>query len=196
ERVRGVKIDEVSPLARLDRDFHPVADEFTRAYLKQITIDGHFHADPHPGNVFVVMDDRENPMTPSEVKAMNRRASQREAHTPLMRIENAAQREAAPQPDDVDVKLALIDFGMTARLSTTLREQIVRLLLDLADNRGDDAAETLIEIGNELPSFDRVAYVRDIAALMARNYGLSVGDVQTGTVLYEFINISFQRGLR
>ena len=51
--------------------------------------------------------------------------------TPLSRLEHAAQREAAPQPADVDVKLALIDFGMTARLGTTLREQVVRLLLDL-----------------------------------------------------------------
>src|SRR5215213_2839500 len=54
ERIRGSKIDSVSPLTRLEHDFHPVAVELTRAYLKQITIDGHFHADPHPGNVFVV----------------------------------------------------------------------------------------------------------------------------------------------
>ena len=38
--------------------------------------------------------------------------------------------------------------------------------------------------------------MREIAALMARNYDLSVGEVQTGQVLYELINISFQRGLR
>ena len=99
---------------------------------------------------------------------------QRLATTPLSRIENEAQREAAPQPPDVDVKLALIDFGMTARLSESLREHVVRLLLDLADNRGDDAAETMVEIGTELPGFEREAYVREIAALMARNYNISL----------------------
>ncbi|HVX41197.1 MAG TPA: AarF/UbiB family protein [Gemmatimonadaceae bacterium] len=196
ERVRGEKIDQISPLARIEHDFHPVADELTRAYLKQITIDGHFHADPHPGNVFVVMPDEVNPPTPSEVKANDRRAVQRPAHTPLARVENAAEREAAPQPADIDVKLALIDFGMTARLSATLREHVVKLLLDLADNRGDDAADTLIEIGTELPGFDREAFVREIAQLMARNYNLSIGELDTGKVLYQLINISFQRGLR
>jgi len=196
ERIRGSKLDSISPLARIEHDFHPVADELTRAYLKQITIDGHFHADPHPGNVFVVMADETNPPTPSEVKAADRRAVQRPAATPLARIENDAQRQAAPQPADVDVKLALIDFGMTARLSATLREQIVRLLLDLADNRGDDAAATLIEIGTELPGFDRETYVREIAGLMARTYGMGVGELDTGKVLYDLINISFQRGLR
>jgi predicted unusual protein kinase regulating ubiquinone biosynthesis (AarF/ABC1/UbiB family) len=196
ERIRGSKLDSISPLARIEHDFGPVADDLTRAYLKQITIDGHFHADPHPGNVFVVMADDANPLTPSEMKAADRRLVQRPAATPLGRIENEAQNRAAPQPPDVDVKLALIDFGMTARLSTTLREHIVRLLLDLADNRGDDAAETLIEVGTELPGFDREAYVREIAGLMARTFNLSMGELDTGKVLYELINISFQRGLR
>jgi ubiquinone biosynthesis protein len=196
ERIRGQKIDSISPFTRLEHDFHPVADDLTRAYLKQITIDGHFHADPHPGNVFVVLPDTGNPLTPSEVKASDRRSVQRPATTPLARVENEAQREAAPQPPDVDVKLALIDFGMTARLSTNLREQVVRLLLDLADNRGDDAASAMVEIGDELPGFDRDAYTREIAALMARNYNLTIGELDTGKVLYELINISFQRGLK
>lgn len=196
ERVRGVKIDAVSPLTRIEHDFAPVADELTRAYLKQIVIDGHFHADPHPGNVFVVLPEHDNPRTPSEVKSTERRATERPAVTPLSRMEQQAQRNAPPQPADVDVRLALIDFGMTARLSTSLREQIVRLLMDVADNRGDDAGQTLVEIGEELRSFDREAYIRDIAALMAANYDLAVGELQTGKVLYELINISYQKGLR
>jgi predicted unusual protein kinase regulating ubiquinone biosynthesis (AarF/ABC1/UbiB family) len=196
ERVRGVKIDSISPLTRLDFDFEPVADELARAYLKQITIDGHFHADPHPGNVFLVLPQAENPQTPAEAKASDRRAIQRPAATPLAQMENAAQREAAVQPPDIDVKLSLIDFGMTARLSTTLREHVVRLLMDLADNRGDDAGETLIEIGTELPGFEREPYIREVAALLARSRDLTIGELDTGRVLYELINASFQRGLR
>ncbi|MFI5230437.1 MAG: ABC1 kinase family protein, partial [Gemmatimonadales bacterium] len=103
ERVRGEKIGDVSPLARIEHDFRPVAEELTRAYLKQITIDGHFHADPHPGNVFVVLPDDANPPTPSEVRATDRRAVQRAAVTPLSRLENDAQRNAALQPADLDV---------------------------------------------------------------------------------------------
>ena len=198
ERVHGVKIDAISPLARLDYDFRPVVDELTRGYLKQITIDGHFHADPHPGNVFVLLPSGDNPPTPAEAKAKERRPSRRtlQASTPLAEIDRQAKAEALPAPAGIDVKIALIDFGMTARLSMALREHIVRLLLDLADNRGDHAAETLIEIGHELPGFDRQAFVHDIAALVARNYDLAVGEVQTGQVLYELINSSFQRGLR
>src|SRR5262249_14888694 len=138
----------------------------------------------------------ENPPTPSELKASDRRAVHRGAATPLARIESDAQQHAAIQPADVDVKLAMIDFGMTARLSTSLREHVVRLLLDLTDNRGEDAAEAMIEIGDELPGFDRDAYVREIASLMARNYDLTIGELDTGKVLYELINISYRRGLK
>jgi ubiquinone biosynthesis protein len=195
ERVKGLKIDEISPLVRIEHDFEPLAEEITRAYLKTIIIDGHFHADPHPGNVFVILPEMENPMTPSELKAMDRRGAEREVHTPIQRIEQQAQHKAVVGVD-VDVKLSLIDFGMTARLSTKLREQIVALLMSLADNRGDDAAETLVEVGEPLPDFDRSGYSREIAALIARNYDLAIGEVEAGKVLYEVINISYQRGLR
>jgi ubiquinone biosynthesis protein len=85
---------------------------------------------------------------------------------------------------------------MTARLSATLKEHVIRLLLDLADNRGDDAAETLIEIGEELPGFEREKYVREIASLMARSRNLTIGEMDSGKLLYELINVSYQRGLR
>jgi ubiquinone biosynthesis protein len=196
ERIRGAKIDSISPLARLDYDFRPVAEELTRAYLKQITIDGHFHADPHPGNVFVVLPESSNPATPSELKAGDRRDMRRSGTTPLAKIENEAQREADFPPPNIDVKLALIDFGMTARLSTTVKDHVVRLLLDIADNRGEDAAEMMIEIGDELPGFEREKYVREIASLMARHSHQTIGELDSGKLLYELINISYQRGLR
>lgn len=196
ERVRGLKIDEVSPLIRMEHEFEPIAEELTRAYLKTIIIDGHFHADPHPGNFFVVMPETENPQTPAELKAANRRSKEREVHTSIQRIEQQALKNAPPADPAIDVKLAIIDFGMTARLSTKMRERIVHLLMALADNRGDDAAETLIQLGDPLPDFDRTAYTREIAGLIARNYDLAIGEVQAGTVLYEVINISYQHGLR
>ena len=196
ERIRGTKISEITQMARLEHDFSEVADEVAKAYLKQITIDGHFHADPHPGNVFVVVPGRANPRTPSEVVAANRRVSERPAVTQLSALEQAAQRDAAPRPEEDGPKVALIDFGMTARLSERLRDAVVQLLMEIADNRGDDAAETLIAIGHPLESFHRMEYIRDIAALVGRNYDLSIGEVQAGAVLYEVINISFQHGLR
>lgn len=54
--VEGTKITALSPLTRLDLDGNALAEEVFRAYLKQVLIDGTFHADPHPGNVFLTSD--------------------------------------------------------------------------------------------------------------------------------------------
>lgn len=51
--IEGIKITELSPLARLDFDGSALAEELFRAYLKQVLVDGTFHADPHPGNVLL-----------------------------------------------------------------------------------------------------------------------------------------------
>ncbi|MDX1632396.1 MAG: AarF/UbiB family protein [Thermoanaerobaculia bacterium] len=58
ELVRGTKIDKLSPLVRLEIPGQELADELFRAYLRQILVDGFFHADPHPGNVFLTRDHR------------------------------------------------------------------------------------------------------------------------------------------
>ena len=51
--VHGKKITDLSPLARMEFDGAALAEELFRAYLQQILVDGFFHADPHPGNVFL-----------------------------------------------------------------------------------------------------------------------------------------------
>ncbi|MGC4071422.1 MAG: AarF/UbiB family protein [Nibricoccus sp.] len=57
--VRGRKITKLSPLARLELEgTRFLAADIFKAYLKQVLVDGLFHADPHPGNVFVTDDGR------------------------------------------------------------------------------------------------------------------------------------------
>jgi len=58
EYVPGIKITEMSPLARMEFDGEMLAEELFRAYLDQILVEGFFHADPHPGNVFLTPDHR------------------------------------------------------------------------------------------------------------------------------------------
>jgi len=58
EYVAGKNISNLSPLRLLELEGTDLADELFRAYLKQILIDGFFHADPHPGNVFLTYDNR------------------------------------------------------------------------------------------------------------------------------------------
>lgn len=58
EFIHGKKVTALSPLARMEIDGSALADELFRAYVEQILVDGFFHADPHPGNVFLTDDRR------------------------------------------------------------------------------------------------------------------------------------------
>lgn len=58
EYIPGKKITELSPLRLMEIDGPGLARELFRAYLKQMLLDGLFHADPHPGNVFLTDDDQ------------------------------------------------------------------------------------------------------------------------------------------
>jgi ubiquinone biosynthesis protein len=51
--VSGTKVTAISPVAKLDLQRDVLAETLVRAYLKQIVLDGVFHADPHPGNVLI-----------------------------------------------------------------------------------------------------------------------------------------------
>jgi ubiquinone biosynthesis protein len=56
EYIEGTKVTALSPLTRLDLDGRALAEEVFEAYLKQVLIDGTFHADPHPGNIFLTTE--------------------------------------------------------------------------------------------------------------------------------------------
>ena len=150
EFVPGRKIKSMSPVMRVDLDGAAYADQLLQAYLKQIIIDGFFHADPHPGNVLLADDGR----------------------------------------------LALIDLGMVSRLSATRQEQLLKLLLAVAEGRGDDAAAATMRIGHQLDTFNREAIERDVSSMVVKYRDASLRDIQAGSVLLEISRAGGQHGLR
>ena len=56
--VPGSKVTELGPLDFLELQGTALAEALCQAYLQQILVDGFFHADPHPGNVFITGDGR------------------------------------------------------------------------------------------------------------------------------------------
>ncbi len=56
--ISGKKVTSIGPLGRIDIDGPDLAANLFGVYLHQIVVDGVFHADPHPGNVFLTDDGR------------------------------------------------------------------------------------------------------------------------------------------
>ena len=56
EFVEGVKVSDVEAISAAGLDREEIARNALRALIKQLPVDGFFHADPHPGNLLVNLD--------------------------------------------------------------------------------------------------------------------------------------------
>lgn len=149
ERVFGHRLVDVPPTVPRER-LHALARELLKAYLKQIGVDGLFHADPHPGNLWI--DDRH--------------------------------------------RLALLDFGMVARLDESDRERFIRLLGAIAEGNGERVAAVLLEISPSSAQVDIADFKREIVALVAREQATAAEDAQFGRSLLEMLQAAYRNGVR
>ncbi|VDH18154.1 Probable ubiquinone biosynthesis protein UbiB [Algoriella xinjiangensis] len=58
EFIDGYKVNDVEKLQELGLDPKKIVQKGFDIYLKQLLEDGFFHADPHPGNIFILKDGR------------------------------------------------------------------------------------------------------------------------------------------
>ncbi|MBZ4686562.1 MAG: ubiquinone biosynthesis protein [Clostridia bacterium] len=58
EYVEGIKLSRKEKLRKKGYDLKKIAHNITYAVLKQIFFDGYFHADPHPGNIAVLEEEK------------------------------------------------------------------------------------------------------------------------------------------
>ncbi len=61
ERIEGIPVDNVEVLEELGVDLKLLAERGVEIFLKQVFIDNFFHADMHPGNIFINTINPENP---------------------------------------------------------------------------------------------------------------------------------------
>jgi ubiquinone biosynthesis protein len=61
ERIHGIPIRDTDSLRRANTNFAKLAANGVEIFFTQVFRDNFFHADMHPGNIFVQVDDPENP---------------------------------------------------------------------------------------------------------------------------------------
>jgi ubiquinone biosynthesis protein len=157
ELVRGRKVSKLTPLSTIDHDYADLAEVLTRAYLKQICVDGFWHSDPHPGNIFI----RDN-----------------------------------PDDDKGEAQIVLLDFGMTGRISREFQDEIIKLLLAIASNRGVEVADACIRMSEVQEKFEATKFVHEISNVVANFHDLDVKRINVGQLLFHLITISNTNDLK
>jgi ubiquinone biosynthesis protein len=192
EFVRGKKITSLSPLAHLEIDGAALAEELFQAYLKQILIDGFFHADPHPGNVFLTDDGRIALLDLGMVGRISPELQER-----LIKLVLAISEGHGPEAAEITIDLGEVKAGFdraeftrkTAELvalfqgSTAENVQVGRILLEVFRSAAENglrlppelamlgrALLALDQVGRTLdPEFDPNASIRrNVSGLMQR----------------------------
>ncbi|QAA82795.1 AarF/ABC1/UbiB kinase family protein [Aequorivita sp. H23M31] len=150
EFVEGVKITKVSPLKRLDVSLEPLVDDLVKGYLKQIIVDGFAHADPHPGNVYLMPDNR----------------------------------------------IALMDLGMVAKFSDSMRETILKLMIALSNYDGDRVADILLGISEyDEKNIDVSVFRKNVLRKVQENEDTRAKDLQTGRLLIQVNQMAAKEGI-
>jgi predicted unusual protein kinase regulating ubiquinone biosynthesis (AarF/ABC1/UbiB family) len=151
--VTAIKINDVDGLRAAGIDPSEVAHQFATVMFDQLFVDGYFHADPHPGNIFV---------------------------TPLGEGADAASPAGADgrRGSARAWKLTFIDFGMMGEVPDRLRHGLQQLLIAVAGRNGRQLVDSIRDVGVLLPSADTNELERAMSELFARFGGMGFAELQ------------------
>ena len=171
--IEGRKVTALSPMALNELDGKPLADQLFRAYLRQILIDGFFHADPHPGNIVV---DPRGRVAILDLGMVARLGPQLQQHllALLLAVSEGRSDDAAnvairlgtkrEEFDDEKLRRRLTDLILTNRDSTISQMNLGRIVLEIArisTGAGLRLPDVMTMIGKALMNLDRVVGTLD-----------------------------------
>jgi predicted unusual protein kinase regulating ubiquinone biosynthesis (AarF/ABC1/UbiB family) len=151
EDVTAIKINDVDALRAAGIDPSEVAKDFAAVMFDQVFVHGYFHADPHPGNIFV---------------------------TPLSGPGARGLGLTDTGDGDRAWRFTFVDFGMMGEVPATLRRGLVKLLIAAASRDGKGMVSGIQEVGVLLPSADTAELERAMTKLFARFGGMGFAELQ------------------
>jgi predicted unusual protein kinase regulating ubiquinone biosynthesis (AarF/ABC1/UbiB family) len=167
--VLGTKVTALSPLTRLEVDGERLGRELVRVYLHQIIVDGFFHADPHPGNVFLTDDGRLALVDLGMVGRLSPRIQERLLELLLGAAEGRPDEttdmlielgQRGVNFDEMALRRDVADLVARYQTATLADLHVGRMLLEInqtAAVRGLKAPSELTMLGKTLLNLDHVA---------------------------------------
>ncbi|KQR95939.1 MULTISPECIES: ABC1 kinase family protein [Microbacterium] len=152
--VTAIKITDADALRAAGIDPAEVAPVFAEVMFEQLFTHGFFHADPHPGNIFVT------PVRAADAAAPG---------------EPAASGTGAPAPA---WKLTFIDFGMMGEVPSGIRSGLRKLLIAVASRDGKGLVAAIQDVGVLLPSADTGELERALTQLFSRFGGMGFAQLR------------------
>jgi ubiquinone biosynthesis protein len=104
--------------------------------------------------------------------------------------------QADPHPGNLLVlegeRIAMVDFGMVARIESELRDKLAELAIALVDKDVERVVEQLLRIGIVTPESDLSEFRSDIEDLILEYYDTKLSQVNVASLLNEMLEIALK----
>ena len=169
--IEGSKVNSLSPVVLVEIDGDALAEELFRAYLKQIFIDGFFHADPHPGNVFITSEGELALLDLGMVARLSPRMQEQLLQMVLAISEGRADDvgdvaikigETTPEFQEKQFRQRVEDVVAQTQDATLGELQVGRVFLDMAKRAGEAGVRLppeLTVLGKALLNLDGIGRI-------------------------------------
>jgi predicted unusual protein kinase regulating ubiquinone biosynthesis (AarF/ABC1/UbiB family) len=158
ENVLAIKITDYEGITKAGINRAEVASLLLDTYLKQIFEDGFFHADPHPGNLFV---------EPSPVL------------TPAIAFSNQSQKPESGRDGQSSPKwqLTFVDFGMVGHVPPNLRAGLRELIMSVGTRDAPRVVKAYQQMGLLLPGADLIRLERAQSHVFEHYWGMNMAEL-------------------
>jgi predicted unusual protein kinase regulating ubiquinone biosynthesis (AarF/ABC1/UbiB family) len=170
ERISGIKISDLRTLEELGVSRVELAARLNNCYLKQFFIDGYFHADPHPGNLFV----RIEPSLPIVAYTNGKAPPPGDLNLGGFLPGEAEAHAVAP---GTPFTLIFVDFGMVGRLPAQTMEVVRSGVVGLATNDAERIVDALDRLNMILPGADRRPIVQAMQTMLRFSFNRTVREL-------------------
>ena len=172
EEIVGIKISDLAALDAAQLDRHRIAENSVRIMLTEVFEHGFFHADPHPGNFFVL----------SAEQAIAARRARGESEV--------------SENDTSGPVIGLLDFGMVGRIDEQLRSALVRMGMALARRDMERLVDELLALGMAHARINRPALKRDLDHFIGKYYDRPIKELAAGRVLDDVVFVAQRHQLQ
>jgi predicted unusual protein kinase regulating ubiquinone biosynthesis (AarF/ABC1/UbiB family) len=166
ENVEEIKVLDFEGLISAGVSREAVARKLFQTYLQQIFVDGFFHADPHPGNLFV------QPLDAQQAQALG--------ITPASADVSADAGTA--------FRLVYVDFGMVGAVSPAYMKELKEFIIATSFKDARRLTAAAQRMGFFLPDADTRRIEQAIGLLFDRFWGMTTSDLTNVdfTEMYSF----------
>jgi predicted unusual protein kinase regulating ubiquinone biosynthesis (AarF/ABC1/UbiB family) len=157
ENVEEIKITDYEGLISAGVSRKAVARKLFQTYLQQIFIDSFFHADPHPGNLFV------QPLDAQQAQTLG--------------VTQTSEDSEAPEVSSTPFRLVYVDFGMVGTVTPAYMRELKEFIIATSFKDARRLTAAAQRMGFFLPDADTRRIEQAIGTLFDRFWGLTVSDL-------------------